>query len=688
MFKKIRSIQAQFIATSAIGILFTLLIVGGIMSYQITKQAKNDFLDNSKEQMMIVEKSIGIFYDQIDKDIQMMAQHPLIMQADTSITTYKNNSQEVQMTPSKNGGLEQKIYDAFKLYADTHPDTMYVYLATKEGAYLTWPETKINENYDPTTRGWYQTAIGGNGDIVRTAPYIDSITNSMGTSNVKTFTDKNGKLLGTIGIDVQQSVISDMLNEMRTGNTGFSMIVHNTGIIMADGNNAKNNFKKIEEVKIEGLTKVLSKDIKPFYATIKGKKYMVSPYKVKNTDWTLASFISEDELTSGAKEMTKTILLISVIVLIFTLLLNILISKRITTPIIKSAESLKIIASGDFSQEIDTKYLSRKDEIGTISNSIRDMRNSLKQLVEEIIIVSNNVTSESEELTQYADAVTTGSQQIATTMDELANGAEIQAHSSSSLNEKMIQFSQEIMHIVDKGEDIKDQSHTMLKMTNNGSEYMEESIRKMDHINDKVKHSLSMVKGLDNKTNEITKLVKVIEEVAEQTNLLALNASIEAARAGEQGKGFAVVANEVRKLAEQVGHSISDITNIVKDIQLESKQVVKSLDDGYELVNEGTSQIQTTGETFKNLKETIHLVGTQIEEMASSLYTVLDNTKSINDSIENIASVSEEAAAGIEQVSATAQESSSSMDEVSGSAKSLEESAANLNDLIQQFKIK
>ncbi|PID25081.1 methyl-accepting chemotaxis protein [Sporosarcina sp. P7] len=687
MLKKFRGIQAQFIITSAIGIVITLLLVGGIISYQITRQAKTDFLDNSKEQMKVVEKSIDIFYSQIDRDIQMMVQNPLVKQIDASITTYKDNPQEVQMTPSKNGGIEQQIYDVFKLYGETHPETLYVYLATKDGAYLQWPETKVNEQYDPRNRGWYQAAEEGNGKIARTAPYLDSIANAMVTSNVRTLTDQNGAVLGTLGIDVQQSVVSDMLNEMKQGNTGFSMIVHDTGIIMADGNNPENNFKSIDEVDIEGLKEISSKEMEPFYATIKDKKYLVSPYKVANTDWILASFMSEEELTAGAKEMIKTIIFISLIVLVLILVLNTLSARYITTPIIKSAQSLQTIAHGDFTEEIDAKYLARKDEIGTISTSIHDMKNSLRHLVEEVILVSNDVTGESEELTQYADEVTAGSQQIATTMIELTNGAEVQADSSSALNEQVSQFTKEITKVAEKGEDVKNQSNVMLKMTDNGNENMEESIRKMNQINEKMERSLFTVKGLTNKTNEITKLVKVIEEIAQQTNLLALNAAIEAARAGEQGKGFAVVANEVRKLAEQVGNSISEITTIVTDIQTESNHVARSLDEGYGLVNEGSSQIQTTGDTFKVLRETIRSVGTQIEGMSSTLYQVLDNTRSINDSIENIAAASEESVAGVEQVSATAQQSSSSMNEVSGSARSLEESAASLNELIKQFKI-
>lgn len=379
-------------------------------------------------------------------------------------------------------------------------------------------------------------------------------------------------------------------------------------------------------------------------------------------------------------------LVISAVVFIFGTIIAIYTSMVIARPIKQVASRMEAISNGELEAEpIKTKL---KDEIGQLVHSVNGMNENLRDMVKQMAVVSDNVTGQSEELTQYADEVMAGSQQIAVTMEELSRGAEDQATSATTLIEKMSKFSQEIMQVAVKGDSIKEESQGMLTMTNDGSDYMETSIQQMNSINEKMKQSHAMVVGLDHKTNEITKLVSVIQEIAGQTNLLALNAAIEAARAGEHGRGFAVVADEVRKLAEQVGKSVAEITEIVKDIQNESKQVVQSLDDGYQSVEEGTAQIQTTGKTFNELKQKIEQVGTQIEAMSSSLYEVLDDTQEISGSIEGIAAVSEESAAGVEEVSATAQQSSSSMEEVSKSAKQLEENAGELNTLIQQFKLK
>ncbi|MDZ5010726.1 methyl-accepting chemotaxis protein, partial [Clostridium perfringens] len=135
---------------------------------------------------------------------------------------------------------------------------------------------------DPTSRDWYQKGIEGNGEIIRTAPY-KADTGSMIISNVRSLTDSNGNILRAIGIDVEQSVISDMLSKIKIGKTGFYMLVHNTGMIMADGNNADNNFKNIEEINIPGVEKVLSKDLKSFDVNINQEKYIGNTYEIKGT---------------------------------------------------------------------------------------------------------------------------------------------------------------------------------------------------------------------------------------------------------------------------------------------------------------------------------------------------------------------------------------------------------------------
>lgn len=291
------------------------------------------------------------------------------------------------------------------------------------------------------------------------------------------------------------------------------------------------------------------------------------------------------------------------------------------------------------------------------AKDLREINNKIELAHERVIKsqdlitqMTQHVRNQISTLINNMESLTTDSHNISHTVREISSGSETQAQSAATLTETLFQFTDTIKEVAIKGESIKSESQQMLNMTNQGENLMDQSVEKMDIIDNTIKQSLEKVQGLNEMTLKITQLVTVIQEVAEQTNLLALNAAIEAARAGEHGKGFAVVADEVRKLAEQVSLSINDITDTTTGIQEESSAAVTALEEGYRAVNEGANQIKTTGDTIKQLNAVINNMGTEIDDTYSALYDVLDDTKAINDAISNIASVSEQSAAGISEV--------------------------------------
>lgn len=360
-------------------------------------------------------------------------------------------------------------------------------------------------------------------------------------------------------------------------------------------------------------------------------------------------------------------------------------SNRISRPVQELMKHMDALASGDLSKENIEVTIS--DEIGQLMHSTNKMSENTKGLIDQIRRVSQTVSNQSEELTESADEVKAGTAQVAVTMEELAQGSETQANSASDLTVVMESFMHKIDGINASGEQIQQHSNTVLEKTDSGSQLMQSSREQMATIDHIVKDAFEKMKALDDQTQEISRLVAVIRDIADQTNLLALNAAIEAARAGEHGSGFAVVADEVRKLAEQVSLSVNDITGFISTIQSDSTVVANSLEDGYKEVEQGTEQIETTGETFNEISSFVTNMVENITTVSDNLSDIVANSQEMNSSIADIASVSEEAAAGVEETAASAEQSSSSMEEVAGRSAELAKLADELNELLHQFKL-
>lgn len=244
-----------------------------------------------------------------------------------------------------------------------------------------------------------------------------------------------------------------------------------------------------------------------------------------------------------------------------------------------------------------------------------------------------------------------------------------------------------ITNLKTEGEDLQHSSETILDITENGSSQMQETITQVITVNEIIKNATENLKDLESKSQEISTLIQVINDISEQTNLLALNAAIEAARAGEFGKGFAVVADEIRKLSEQVGISVGDITTIVKDIQGETDNMASVLGEGYEEVKEGTDKIKATGQTFETINTRVSQMAEKIDRVYFGLEQMSQNGESINDSMDNVAAILEENTAGIEEVAATTLEQGDSEQMISDGARDLLLLSERLDSVIDKFKI-
>ncbi|WP_152655526.1 methyl-accepting chemotaxis protein [Oceanobacillus sp. CFH 90083] len=401
--------------------------------------------------------------------------------------------------------------------------------------------------------------------------------------------------------------------------------------------------------------------------------------------WTVVSGTYMMDFNKPADAILYNIVLITAVTLVVGMSVIWIFANKIAGPIDKVSKQMDLLADGDLTA--DDIIVKSNDEVGRLADSMNHMQNRLRDLVSNVSDASNRMTGQSEGLMQSSNEVKEGSEQVAITMQELATGSEKQAGSASDLSNAMQNFVMEVEKAHEAGAQIHETSGNVLNLTEEGNQSMQVSKKQMEKIDQIVQDAVGKVKGLDAQSQEISKLVIVINDIAEQTNLLALNAAIEAARAGEHGAGFAVVASEVRKLAEQVSNSAKDITKIVANVQSESNAVAESLLVGYKEVEEGTNQIESTGEKFNGINQAVMEMVNNIRAVTENLATIAEDSQKMNRSIEEIATIAEESAAGIEETSASSQQTSASMEGVAQSSGELAKLAEELNGLVTEFNV-
>ncbi|WP_203245889.1 methyl-accepting chemotaxis protein [Sporosarcina beigongshangi] len=392
----------------------------------------------------------------------------------------------------------------------------------------------------------------------------------------------------------------------------------------------------------------------------------------------------KEDVKAGYASQTLNYI-ITIIVILAGLAISYFMARSISRPIVTVSTRMERMAEGIFNDEpLETK---RKDEVGQQIHSINKMRESIQRILTDTLAISRQVNGRSTELTETSVVVSDSTNQIAATMEQLAAGSEAQANTASNMAEMVGTVFEDIQHANEAGTQIMSSSQAILERTISGNEMMDSSVQQMNTIYTVVNDSVATIKQLDNQTKEISTLVTVISDIAEQTNLLALNAAIEAARAGEHGKGFAVVADEVKKLAEQVAESVSEITTIVNTVQEGSSSAVKALESGYTSVEDGKQKVLDTGVVFEEISELATTMNEQTNVMSQDLRHLEEIGGKLTEGVTEVASIAEESAAGVQQTTASAEHSSHQVEAMRAGVTELSTLADQLEASVKRFAI-
>lgn len=402
----------------------------------------------------------------------------------------------------------------------------------------------------------------------------------------------------------------------------------------------------------------------------------------------IGTIMLEQDISTTQQAKDRTVIT-GGIVLLVTIVAAIIVasyySRTITNPIKRTAKTMQTLRQGDLTSKIELD--NRRDEIGQMMIDMKEMQDHLHETISDVAMAAQTVSSKSSELNGAAQDVSTGSQTIAQIMEGISEGTEQQTNAVLEISQNMTEFSNRLNVVTEQGEQLKHSSNDILSLSTEGSQLMQASSNQIADLKSMMEDVVTKMSLLNMQATKISSFVSIIEEVANQTNLLALNASIEAARAGEHGKGFAIVAEEVRKLAEQVGQSVTEITAIVGAIQADSTNVSDSLQRGYTKVEAGVEQLSHTSATFNDIETAVANMTEAISLIITDLTQMNSESQEMNAALQEMTAINEETTASIEETTATIAESSASTQNVANAADELSTLSEQLNEIVKQYRI-
>lgn len=295
------------------------------------------------------------------------------------------------------------------------------------------------------------------------------------------------------------------------------------------------------------------------------------------------------------------------------------------------AQRAQRIAEGDLTG--DPLHMDSSDEITQLAVSINRMQENLCQIIRTMMEIAGTVSEDSAKLSRSANETfrrtkeqSLQTQQAAAAMQEMSISiAEVSRHAQSAAAS----------------------SRQAATTAREGGSIVEQMLAGMNSIAESVRGTAATIQRLGRESEQIIRIVNVIEEIAQKTNLLALNAAIEAARAGEQGRGFAVVAGEVRRLAESTRNATSEIAQMIQGIQAHTREAVEAMEAGTATVDEGVKINHRAGESLNRIIQMADQVDSMIAQIATASMQQAEAARQSSESVDTINQLGEESAASI-----------------------------------------
>ncbi|MDK2975467.1 MAG: hypothetical protein PWP08_1838, partial [Methanofollis sp.] len=345
---------------------------------------------------------------------------------------------------------------------------------------------------------------------------------------------------------------------------------------------------------------------------------------------------------------------------------------------------MEIVAQGDLSREVP---IGEDDLLATVKKDYNRSIRRFRETIEEVDNVATVVEKNSRETSRGAADIGKATEQVALATQQSSEATRDLLSNIESVTRGISDLSASIEEIASTTQEVMKKAVTSSQEGAAGAEIGKIAYNKMESVGTVSEQTVVEIVHLNAQMHEITKIVKLINEISNQTNLLALNAAIEAARAGEHGRGFAVVAGEIRNLAGDSRKASQHIEELIATIQKESEKTADSMRNSHKEIQEGIDSVKQAIDALTKISVNINEAANAITEITRATEDQAQATNTVMEMTEQAASRTKENLARVEDMAALAEEVSASTQEVGSAAQELAVLSTDLKQKMDLFKI-
>lgn len=536
--------------------------------------------------------------------------------------------------------------------------------------------------------GWYYIPVQ-NQKPTWMDPYLNSNINVYMISYViPIYVD--GESIGIIGMDIDFSTFTDVLDDSGVFETGYAYLVSEegkimyhpeleTGTVLKDADSgmsdvaaALKNTEK-ENTLMEYSYRNVSKEM--CYKTLSnGMKYILT--------------VPGTELRAQAVRNDRLIIRGAAIAIVISALIGVFIGLTITRPITKINRVVSATAEFNFVHNPDNEKLyKRADETGQMAKSLHGMRKNLRRMVTDIRTAYTDLQATMLEISETTKQVNAMSAENSDTTQMLAAAMQETSATMEDVNNNISEVRRRAEVIRKRADEGKETSVESKKRADALKGTTDEASRKTTHMYENVQSKTSRAVEQAAAVEKINQLTQAILDISGQTNLLALNASIEAARAGEAGRGFAVVADEIGVLAAQTSETAGNINGIITEVNQAVHNMADCLKESMEFLE------KTVLKDYESFMQVAEQYTSDAASFESDMTVINDEVETLLGAIVNIAEAMDGVGMTVTEaadaVTGVAQKTQDVAGGVSGNAKLMEnnqENIARLKNIIDMFQ--